>query len=116
MIYLSRKPNLVFAPPQAALDAASQRQAAEIQAFEEAETQRAQADSLRAAGVVPGTVDGDGVPVEEGVAEETLTPEEIEKNRIEAEKKAEEEAKKKAKKEEEERKKKEREKNWDMLR
>jgi hypothetical protein len=54
--------------------------------------------------------------VEEGVAEETLTPEEIEKNRIEAEKKAEEEAKKKAKKEEEERKKKEREKNWDMLR
>jgi len=119
MVYLSRRPHIVFPPPQVALDAASQRQAAALQAFEAERNQRALADSLGTT-ILPGTspeeIEGTQIPLEEKVAEEQLDPAQLEAARLEAEKKAEEEAKKKAEEAEEEKRKKERDKNWDMLR
>jgi hypothetical protein len=125
MVYLSRRPNIVFPPPQEAIEAATRRQETELQTLQDELARQAAADSLAA--TLPFQVDESGVAVPAdslGVMDGTqesgeINPEDAaaleearKKAEAEAAKKAEEEAARKA----EEEKKKKRDENWDRLR
>ena len=122
MVYLSRRANILFEPPETAVQAAQIRQA---QAFEEAVQgmeARARADSLRGVTdtgnvIIPGGTQtgltGEGQATGDLKAGQDGAPEEI----VEGAKDEDEEKKKEEEeKEEDEKKKKKKDENWDFLR
>ena len=106
MVYLSRRPNILFEPPDNAVQAAQLRQ---TQALEEAVQESAVRDSLRAASADEGLIVPDGGDVPEGV-ESPVTEENQEVGEVKA---AAEEAKDEDKEEDEIKK---QDDNWDFLR
>jgi len=133
MVYLSRRPNIVFPPPEAAIEAATRREEAARRKIQANQGAPAAADSLAvgaaAAGLgttaatPAGPAGGEALGTAAGAAADSLgggaaaagqgVTEAQRKAAEEAKKKAEEEARKKA---EEEKRKKKQDENWDFLR
>jgi len=121
MVYLSRRANILFEPPETAIQAAQARQ---TQAMEEAVKNleaRSAADSLRAvpgagAAVLPGgdqpaLKDGD-----QGTGDIGAEPEGVPEETVDGTKSPDDEKKKEEEEKEEDEKKKKKDENWDFLR
>jgi hypothetical protein len=115
MIYLARRPNLVFEPPAEAISAAEQRQADTLEELRREAAATAAADSLTAAPPPEGPV---GAEPELGPQEagEAVDPAAAEAARLKAEEEAKKKAAEEARKKAEEEKKKKKDDNWDFLR
>ncbi len=111
MVYLSRRPNILFEPPDQAVEAAQLRQTQALEAAAQGIAARAAADSLRAASGVEGLV----VP-DSGIVPGGTDPPATEEENAAGEVKADAEETKDEDKEEDEKKKKKQEDGWDFLR
>jgi len=118
MVFLSRRPNILFEPPERAVEAAQLRQARNLEEAVQGMEARAAADSVRAASgagalVVPGSEQVEGGTGPPG----TATGQGADQTGAAAEEGAEVEGEGKDEdKEEDDKKKKEQDENWDFLR
>jgi len=115
MLYLSRRPNILFEPPEVAIQAAQLRQARELEIVTENVAAQAAADSLRATSEIEGLVVPDDEDIQ-GKADAPVTGEEQAADDVKATAEEAGDEDKEDEDKEEDDKKKEKDDNWDFLR